>query len=126
MPRDREPDGQEGAAQIQWIARTRVRSGGGEFAIFAEMAGCQGADNEPESGESCARGDPVGRGRGQGKIHERDGIAEAHAPAHPEFSLLMQGWIGQGFIKFLSSPGSRIWPTASVTSSTVIASIAGE
>ena len=47
-----------------------------------------GADEDAESGNGGAHGDPVVRGLGEEPVEDRDGIADAHAPAHPEFSGL--------------------------------------
>ena len=57
-----------------------------------------------------------GRGRGQQPENHRDGIAGAHAPAHPEISALRHD--ADSTLRRRSATASKTW-------STVIESIAG-
>ena len=56
MSGDGKSDGEKCAAEIERIARARVRTGGGQFPIFAQVPGSDGANDEAEARRCHRRG----------------------------------------------------------------------
>src|SRR5580693_9748650 len=58
MAGDGESRGEKRAAEVERIARAGVWARGGEFAIFAQVTCGNCADEDAESGDGCAHGNP--------------------------------------------------------------------
>src|SRR4029077_14819932 len=76
------------AAQIERIAREGVWAGDGELAVLAEIASSRGANHQAQCSEDCSVGDLAPSGCGEKPVDDGHWIAQADAPAHPEFSRL--------------------------------------
>src|SRR5271157_1093307 len=80
MHRHRRANGHDAAAEIERVARVGIGPGRGEHLLFVQIAGGAGADGEANQADRRAKKNGARSRARQKKSHNREEIADAHAP----------------------------------------------
>ena len=84
MGGDGDAQGEDRAAEIERVTRVGVGSCDRENRLFVEVACCQGTNEQADAPDERAIENALRSGVSQHQHDDREGIAQAHAPAREE------------------------------------------